>query len=211
MTSSTAMLSPRPQSSWSTSGKSTHPPYHRPNNDRISQRTGKYYMIRNLTATPSHSNQSASLLHLLMRPSPILATSSLALVAGTFSVYHLRSCSQLTTSSFLSLYSVSCTLESVRVSISFPCLAPSTYVRLTVSRAGSKVANLLSFLAMAKILAVFNISKPVDANGNPIDPVIDYNDGTIRYVFVFCVARYNTDPRTVWVSFILVTLRRSSA
>lgn len=196
-TSSTAMFSPRLQSSRSTSGKSTHPPYRRPNNDRISQRTGKSYTIRNFTATSSHSNQSASLLHLLVRPSPILATSSLALVADTFPVYHFRSCSQLTTSSFLSLYSVSCTLESVRVSISFHYLAPSTCVRLTVSRAGSKVANLLSFLAMAKILTVFNISEPVVANGNPIEPVIDYNDGTMRYVFVFCVARYSTDPRTV--------------
>ncbi|EIM91243.1 cytochrome P450 [Stereum hirsutum FP-91666 SS1] len=46
---------------------------------------------------------------------------------------------------------------------------------------GNKVANLLSFLAISKILAVFDITKPVDASGKPIEPVIDYNDGTISH------------------------------
>lgn len=41
----------------------------------------------------------------------------------------------------------------------------------------------MSFICIAKVLSVFNIAKPLDAGGIPIEPIVGHDDGTVRYVF----------------------------
>ena len=47
---------------------------------------------------------------------------------------------------------------------------------------GKVVANELLFLTISKILALFEISKARDIDGNEIMPSGEYSDGAIRYV-----------------------------
>lgn len=42
------------------------------------------------------------------------------------------------------------------------------------------VADVTIFLEIARILSVYNILKPLNAKGMPIDPVIGYTNGTVR-------------------------------
>lgn len=36
------------------------------------------------------------------------------------------------------------------------------------------------YITCAMALAVFDISKPVDVNGTPIEPAVEYLNGTVR-------------------------------
>jgi cytochrome P450 len=47
---------------------------------------------------------------------------------------------------------------------------------------GIHLAELSLFLNMARILSLFDISKPVDVYGNDIDQKVDWTDGIISYV-----------------------------
>jgi cytochrome P450 len=47
---------------------------------------------------------------------------------------------------------------------------------------GAHLAEISLFLNIANILAVFNISKPVDKDGKPIEPVIRWNNGVTSSV-----------------------------
>ncbi|KZT23514.1 hypothetical protein NEOLEDRAFT_1212056 [Neolentinus lepideus HHB14362 ss-1] len=48
-------------------------------------------------------------------------------------------------------------------------------------KSGCHLAETFVWLSCATSLAVFNISKPVDAAGRPIEPVIDFSSTTLRY------------------------------
>lgn len=37
---------------------------------------------------------------------------------------------------------------------------------------------------MASILATYNITKAVDANGVVVEPVVEFTDGLVRYVYL---------------------------
>ena len=46
------------------------------------------------------------------------------------------------------------------------------------------VADVTIWLEVARILSVFNISKPRDAKGKEIDPIIAFTNGTVRFVYL---------------------------
>ncbi|KDQ54080.1 hypothetical protein JAAARDRAFT_410464 [Jaapia argillacea MUCL 33604] len=46
---------------------------------------------------------------------------------------------------------------------------------------GLNLADASVFLSCAMTLAVFNVSKALDAHGNPIDPIVEYTDSTVSH------------------------------
>lgn len=58
---------------------------------------------------------------------------------------------------------------------------------------------------MAKVLSVFDICKPVDEQGHPIEPVVDYIDGTIRLATpLFDLPEFDSDCMIITVIFAVV-------
>lgn len=47
---------------------------------------------------------------------------------------------------------------------------------------GLNFADANIFIAAVSILAAFNISKPLDDNGNEFDPVVTFTSGMVTYV-----------------------------
>lgn len=58
------------------------------------------------------------------------------------------------------------------------------------------MARATIWITVASILATFNIDKAVDAQGNPIDPSVEYIDGIVRQV-------RETKYLTRWLIFFL--------
>lgn len=46
-----------------------------------------------------------------------------------------------------------------------------------------------AWMAVASLIAVFDIYKPVDASGNTIEPRYEYTAGLIRCAFLFLLIR----------------------
>ena len=49
---------------------------------------------------------------------------------------------------------------------------------------GKELADASIFIAIAQVLAAFNIGKAKDASGNTIEPLYEYTPGVIRCVFL---------------------------